>query len=149
METFRTQRITPGPLTPLTFRPDPKPAPRVRLTRARYNTLVEQLRVKRPLCECGCGRRSQSAHHVLNRRDGEDIEACLLMLNGDGTRGCHGALTSGWKTCDSRGEITPERVRSGIRETMETVRRDVLAYVLDRRGQAWLDRYYPQKDSRT
>lgn len=125
--------------------PDFKPPRRIRLSRHRYNLLAEDLLVRRRFCECGCGHRSHSVHHVVNRsQGGDDLEENMVVLNGDGTRGCHGALTSGHRVYDNHGYITPESVRAGIRRTMETTRPAVLAYVLRVKGRDWLDRHYPR-----
>lgn len=122
---------------------DPKPQKPLRLSRARYNALVRQLLELRPRCECGCGRPSHSAHHVVGRRYGGDVEENLMMLNGDGTRGCHGALTSGMRTWDGDAYIEPDRVAAGLRRAMETSRPDVLAYAISVKGRDWLARRYP------
>lgn len=99
-----------------------------------------------PRCECGCGRRSESVHHVIRRGHGDDVYANFLALAGDGTRLCHGAITSRNRVHDleSGTMIEPDDVLHGIRARIETVRLDVKAYVLERRSEEWLDRVYPR-----
>ena len=125
---------------------DPKPRQRKRLSRTSYNKLVRELLAKRVLCECGCGRRAQSAHHVVGRHHGDDLEENLMVLAGDGVRLCHGAFTSKMRTWDPEREVyvLPEEVARGLRRTIETVRVDVLAYVLMVKGAGYLDKHYPR-----
>lgn len=82
----------------------------------------------------------------MKRGYGDDLEANLMVLAGDGVRLCHGAITSKQRTWDSeRGVyIEPADVLAGIRRRMQRERIDVLGYVLSTRGDVWLDRMYPR-----
>lgn len=84
----------------------------------------------------------------MNRsQGGDDIEANWLAMDGSGTTGCHGAFTSKQRTWDlERGVyIDPIEVGYGLRETMETRRRDCLDYVLATKGLDFLERVYPSR----
>lgn len=128
-------------------RADPKPRRRIRATKFKYGQMVDIMLRRFPHCECGCGRRSASVHHVIRRSWGDDVYANFMALAGDGTRGCHGAFTSKQRTWDPDRQqwIDPVEVAYRLRHRMETVRIEVLAYVLEKRGQAWLDRMYPRR----
>lgn len=131
----------------MSFRPDPKPRRRVKATKFKYAQMVNVTLRRFPYCECGCGRRSTSVHHVIRRGHGDDVYENFLALAGDGVRGCHGAYTSKQRTWDpDRGEwIEPLEVAYRLRARLDTVRIDVLAYVLEKRGQDRLDRMYPRR----
>lgn len=126
--------------------PDWRPPRRIKLTRHKYDQLVGVMLRKTQVCECGCGRRAQTAHHVVRRGHGDDIEANLMVLAGDGTRLCHGAITSKQRVFDlERGVyVDPVVVLQGLRRRMETVRLDTLAYALERKGRDWLETHYPR-----
>lgn len=107
--------------------PDPKPAKRVRDSKAR-----ERAKLLRPWCEaCGLGLGELGAqglgldaHHVLFRgQGGDDVQGNLFNLCGSGTTGCHGL------------------VHAAHRETRELIGRkivarrpDVVAYLTDKLG---------------
>lgn len=99
-------------------------------------------------CECGCGRRSSSVHHVVSRGHGDDVYENFMALAGDGVRGCHGAYTTKQRTWDPDRNvwIEPDDVAYRLRHRMETVRVEVLNYVLEKRGVAWLDLRYPKRE---
>lgn len=134
-------------------RPDPKPAARVRLPSRQYLELVEQVILSAfGACECGCGRRAESVHHVVPRsQGGGDVRENLMAIAGDGTRLCHGALEDRRRTWDPVRQlyIDPDLVRRGLRLRMEAaegwgaLRGDVRAYVIEVKGEAWLERRYP------
>lgn len=66
--------------------PSPKPDPRVRDPQ-----LLKDLHLRWRECAL-CGEVSPlSLHHVL-KHPRDDVEENLVMLCGDGTRGCHGAI---------------------------------------------------------
>ena len=121
--------------------PDPRPE-RVRFSRAKYLALVRELLAASPLCECGCGRRSESVHHLLAGNSKDDVPAALVCLNGSGTTGCHGALTSKMRVWDDQRKvyIEPRDVAVGIRRNL---RPNALDYILARKGRDGLDRLYP------
>lgn len=124
--------------------PDPKPRQRVRLSPHQLLKLRIEILTRWPWCACGCGRRAETIHHVIGGRDKEDVAENLVGLAGDGTRGCHGALTSGNIAYDGiNAYCDPELVAVGIRQTIETTRRDVGAYVVQVKSEAWLDKRYP------
>lgn len=123
---------------------DPKPPRRVRLNSRQYAEWAGRVKARAAgRCECGCGRPAQTIHHLIGGPGREDVDANAVVLYGDGTRGCHGALTSGNRVFDGSDVILPMQVASGIRRRLETTRRDALAYILERRGRDWLDRRYP------
>jgi hypothetical protein len=124
---------------------DPRPASVVRLSPFRYRHLTRQLLADTKRCECGCGRPSETVHHVIGGNMRDDVPENMVCLAGDGTRLCHGAFTSKQRTWDyHRGVyISPILVAVGMRERMETERLDVLERVLRVKGSDWLDRVYP------
>lgn len=130
---------------------DPKPT-RERASRSEYGRLSDlAYEQTRGACGCGCGRRAASVHHLAGGIDREDVLENLLPLAGDGTRLCHGALTSGNVTCDYASwrapvvaRIRPIDVRRGIRRTLEDRFPEKLAYLLERKGGEWLDARYPR-----
>lgn len=125
---------------------DPKPRKRLVLSKKQYAALVARLLGLFPACECGCGRRSETAHHVVPRgQGGDDVAENLLALAGHGTVLCHGAAEGNRPFDHVRGEqLTPERTRAAIRRRIDTVRFDVKDYVLERKGLDWLERRYPK-----
>lgn len=131
----------------MTFRPDPKLPARVRLSPSKYLELVaEAMRLAGGMCECGCGRRADSAHHLVARSQrGDDVLENIVVLAGDGTRLCHGALEAACRTWDSIRDvyIDPADVRSGIRSRLEQARPATIAYLLAKKGAVWLERRYP------
>lgn len=78
-----------------------------------------------------CGDPAQSAHHIVRKsQGGDDVPANLASLCGHGTRGCHGLV-------ERRHRPTLSTLRYALSD-------DQLAYVLQKKGQAWLDRAYPK-----
>ena len=117
--------------------PDPKNRARYVATPEEWTWLRQILLPTGSTCQCGCGRRAESLHHILSRgQGGDDVPANLVRLAGSGTTLCHGALTSGNKTDG----VSPDAVASGIRANL---RQDQIAYVRNREGQWYLDRHYP------
>ena len=125
--------------------------------RARYVATAEEWSVILPYvswlqggkCGCGCNRRIESHHHLIPRgQGGDDVISNLVGLYGDGTRGCHGALTSANRVNDGRNFpsgktrwITPDEVRRGIRRNL---RPDQIQYITNREGAWYLDKHYPE-----
>lgn len=110
----------------MTVRPDWKPERRQKATRRQWERLREGVNVRCAVC----GDPSQSAHHVVRRsQGGDDVLANLVGLCGHGTRGCHGLV-----------ERRKPEALAAVRRALTV---DQLAYVLERKGQAWLDRAYP------
>ena len=122
--------------------PDPKPTPRVRLSRFRYQQQTRALLDATQRCECLCGRRCEEVHHALSGSSREDVPEAWLCL----ARVCHAAFTTKQRTFDlERGVyVDPQVVAQGLRERMETARPEVLAYIIDRKGAEFLDRVYPR-----
>lgn len=73
------------------------------------------------------------------------MRANLVALSGDGTRLCHGAITSANKTYDIRtGEYCyPDDVLRGIRRNMSASNID---YVTRVKSVEWLERRYPRTE---
>lgn len=127
--------------------PDPK-------TRARYIATVEEWSwLRRHLllthtgmsmpCFCGCRRFAGSLHHLYPRgQGGDDVPANLVPLSGDGTRACHGALTSGNRTTDYIGVCEPGEVAAGIGRNLQPHH---LAYLRSRVGDWYVEKHYPRE----
>jgi hypothetical protein len=112
---------------------DPKPRQRLRANQREWELLREFFENE---CCCACGLREPlSLHHVVPKsQGGDDVRENLVVLCGDGTRGCHGKLENhepGW-----------ERVAGHVRAYVQA-RESRLRYVLDRIGQARFDSRYP------
>lgn len=94
-----------------------------------------------------CGRRGYTflsrAHLVPKGQRGDDIDANIIPLCGNGTTGCHGALTDHHKaSAPSRLEGEPWTViASAVRATLRLTE---VNYVLEKKGQDWLNRVYPR-----
>lgn len=126
--------------------------------RGRYEATWEEWKLLRKIanqlqlggCACGCGRTVGSFHHLVSRsQGGDDVLSNLAGLYGDGTTGCHGALTSGNRVNDGVNFpgrearwIYPEVVRVGIRNHL---RPDQRAYIISRTGEWYLDKHYPSQ----
>lgn len=104
------------------------------LSTIEYRRLVFRLLRLHRTCElCGV-RRSESFHHVVPQGQGGDD--CLengAALCGDGTRLCHGRVEHDSR---ARAELRPR------------LRPEVVAYAVERKGQAWFDRRYPESRPR-
>lgn len=114
--------------------PAPKPPKRHKAAQGEWDTI----RAAFAHAACAhCGLRAESLHHIVSKaRGGDDVEANLVPLCGDGTRGCHGLLEShgtGW-----------ERVAASVRNYVCS-RSDRWAYVLGKLGETLFDRTYPAK----
>lgn len=121
-------------MTATEVRPDPKPRKRKRLNGRQYVLLRECVRRQFPGCPV-CGLRGESAHHVVPRiQGGDDVPENIVIPCGDGTTGCHGDI-----------EARRNKARERLREYLELIRPDVIRYVKDRKGEAWLDRNYPRR----
>lgn len=111
-------------------RPDPKPERRV-IDRA----LMRRLHVEWRECAiCGESAIRLSLHHV-HKHPRNDLRENLVMLCGDGTRGCHGLIENG-----------DRQTRARLGAHVAWYRPDIVTY-LDRQlggseqGTAWLRRY--------
>lgn len=124
------------------MRSDPRPARRIKLSPHQYRVRTRAFVNKAKTCECGCGRCPHHCHHVVNRsQGGGDVPENWMALN----TLCHEAFTTKHRVWGGTAYVEPADVAAGLRETMETRRLDVLAYVLAVKGQAWLDRFYVRK----
>lgn len=109
--------------------PDPKPAPRIIDPDAGREKLRREGRCR--MCH-GYATRLYllSRHHIVPRgQGGDDVDDNLIPICGHGTIGCHGNV-EGW-----------------VRDYRQRLRRRMLpaevAYVIGKKGEAWLDRNYP------
>ena len=69
--------------------PDPRPGARIR-----NPDLLRRLHLEWDCCEiCGASGTRLSLHHVL-KHPRDDVRENLVMLCGDGVRGCHGKIES-------------------------------------------------------
>lgn len=124
--------------------PFPKPRKRHVATPREWAKLRRIIGVGAVSCFCGCGRRSDSAAHIVPRGlGGDDVLENLIPLAGDGTSLCHGAQENGQRVYDvaRRTYIEPGEVRARIRARLLP---EHLAYVEQRKGRGWLDRYFPE-----
>lgn len=72
-----------------------------------------------------------SRHHLVRRsQGGDDVDANMIPLCGGGTTGCHGLA-------ERRHRNVLEKIRANLTPEEES-------YVLERKGEAWLDRHYPK-----
>jgi hypothetical protein len=107
------------------YTPDPKPAKRVKNPK-----LMKSLHVRGVICVL-CGKPG-SLHHVYPRgQGGDDVPENLVGLcQGPGTTGCH------------------DKIHSHNRVAMMALRRELnegqLGYIIQYKGRAWLDRFYPE-----
>jgi hypothetical protein len=113
---------------------DPKPARRIRDPFAGRDKLLREARCR----SCGrpsYGQHGLTRHHLVGRGvGGDDVEENLVPLCGDGTLGCHGALTDhrrGWR------EVA-RRLRANLRD-------EEIDYILQKKSHDWLDRTYPER----
>lgn len=111
--------------------PMPKPDPRIK----------DPVRLKilharwRECALCGEHRKKLSLHHI-SKHPRDDHEGNLVMLCGDGVRGCHGGVEAGDR----------EKLRELGRHILNE-RDDVLPYLISRKGseeqaRAWVERVY-------
>lgn len=125
----------------MTVVPFPRPAKRLRLSRAKWRALVA-LVVEREGNRCAVCRgwhASMNGHHVYPRDlGGDDVEANVAPLCGSGTTGCHGLVHAGdaWAV-------------STLRQWVE-IHRETLIYLCAKlktvdAARAFLDRYYPDR----
>jgi hypothetical protein len=113
------------------IRPDLKPEPRIK----------DPVRLKilharwRECALCGEHRKGLSLHHI-SKHPRDDHEGNLVMLCGDGVRGCHGGIEAGNR--DKLRELGAHILNE---------RDDVLPYLVSRKGSeeaalAWVERVY-------
>jgi hypothetical protein len=132
----------------VTFKPDPKPAPRV------VDSGVGMAKIEAEGKCRACGKVlatvRQGAHELaaLNRAHlvakgvrGDDVPANIIPLGGSGTTGCHGIQTSRNPGRNCHGVQTPyEQVVQAIRRTMRPEERQ---YIIAKKSRAWLEQHYP------
>ena len=109
--------------------PDWKPAPRKKATTKQWGIMRHRLNR-----HCAvCGDPAQSAHHIVRKsQGGDDLPENLIGLCGHGTRGCHGKAE--------------RRDRHALASIRYALTREQVAYVVGKKGEAWLDRAYPKPD---
>lgn len=114
----------------MTVRPDWKPEKRQRMSARQW----ERLQHTRLGLRCAvCGDPSESYHHIVRRsQGGDDTPANLLAVCGHGTRGCHSLI-----------ERRMPHVLAAVRRSLTPEQH---AYVIAKKGEAWLDRAYPAPD---
>jgi 5-methylcytosine-specific restriction endonuclease McrA len=113
--------------------PDPKPRRRIRASTPRSRTVAYE-RAHRSACAlCGAQRGVQAAHVVPRSQGGDDVAENVAPLCLD----CHWWIDQG-----AGPDARDLRVRLRAWIAGEPT---VLAYVLDRKGAAWLDRRYPAR----
>src|SRR6476660_6104163 len=77
-----------------------------------------------------CGGRAGTLHHLVPRSlGGDDCVDNLVALCGSGTTGCHGLI-------EHRDPLALGRLRRALRP-------DELRYMSERKGDYFVDRYYP------
>jgi hypothetical protein len=101
----------------------------------RNPALLRRLHREWRSCEV-CGRTDGrlSLHHI-SKHPRDDLRGNLVMLCGSGTTGCHGLI-----------EAHDRRTRQALGQVLLTDRRDVVQYLVERRGEdaarAWLAATY-------
>lgn len=110
---------------------DPKPAKRI--------VDGDAGRIKVALegrCRC-CGRTwgLNRMHLVPKGQGGDDVDDNIAPGCGSGTTGCHGALTA--HTREWR--VIASQLRASLTDAE-------VAYILQKKGQDWLDRTYPRRE---
>ena len=111
--------------------PDFKTGTRQRATQAEWRSLHDQLRGTYGCCQaCGQTGGNLNAHHLVPRSlGGDDVLGNLALLCGSGTTGCHGAFHHG-------DQATVWALRANLTSHQ-------VAYIVRKKGDAFLDRYYP------
>jgi hypothetical protein len=110
--------------------PDPKPTARIIDPDAGRAKVWGERR-----CRVCCQPYDLTRHHLVPvSLGGDDVDDNIVPLCGDGTRGCHGLVE------DFRADY-----RHALRLTMAA---EEVAYVVAKKGEAWLDRYYPRQPPR-
>jgi hypothetical protein len=91
-----------------------------------------------------CGATNVSRHHLVGKGQlGDDVAENIVPLCGDGVRGCHGAVTDGHERLGADLVLRDgDAVRRALRATMTA---DEVAYVIGKKGEGWLDLYYPRE----
>ncbi len=107
---------------------DPKPAKRIKASAEEW---VELREAKLGPCRvCGTTAWPLGLHHLVSRgQGGDDLEDNLVPLCGSGTTGCH-------ERVESRDPVACHELRKHLTEAE-------IAYVLEKRGEAYLDGRYP------
>lgn len=113
---------------------DPKPAKRVKADAEEWR-LIRHGKIG-PCRGCRVPGRNIYAvtmHHIVPKSlGGDDVSENIIPLCGSGTHGCHGLIES-----HGRGH---REIASRIRHRL---RPEELRYALTKKGDVWLDEYYP------
>ena len=125
----------------MSFQPDFKPAKR---KKARGKEEWVPLRdAKLGPCRA-CGHADVSLHHLVGGNSREDVADALVPLCGDGTRGCHGIITSTNPGASLDGTWrTWREVAALLRASLTPDEKD---YVRRVKSQGFLDETYPHND---
>lgn len=109
--------------------PDPKPDARIRDPHAGLEKMRREGR-----CRVCAGRYLLSRHHVVPKgQRGDDVDENLVPLCGE----CHGALHRDDQPQFRGGRTIGQVLRVKLRA-------DELAYIVAKKGEAWLDAHYPR-----
>lgn len=136
MQLLRVVRVEGRGEVSVNVAPDPKPEGRRVASRDQWTEIVAE---KVGPCR-GCGKEygpGDSFHHLVPKSlRGDDVASNIIVLCGDGTRGCHGALenhTGAW-----------EEIAHAVRHSLTPLE---LQYVIAKKSRAFLDRMYPAGDT--
>lgn len=111
-------------------RPDPRPRKRYKATPKEWEQIRSKLLLR--ACQVCLLRKADSLHHVVRKsQGGDDWPDNMLAVCGTGTTGCHGLL-------EARDRAALAKARLAILSSPA-----IRAYILNRKGEAWLDRAYP------
>lgn len=93
---------------------------------------------------CGRDARYCSIHHLLGRaQGGDDVEANMVFLCGDGASGCHGAYHGNPYRGDFGARFTHDTVADSIgRYLMHESGSDALNYLQSKRSDGWISGKY-------
>ncbi len=117
-------------MTVLDTNPDPKPPARI-VDRKAFARFYDQAALACQICGDNGTAYGLSIHHLLPRgQGGDDMPSNFALLCGHGTAGCHGDV-----------EAHRNGARSRLRESMT---QEQIAYLVAKRGWAWVDRFYPE-----
>lgn len=112
---------------------DPRPARRHVASPAEWNELRAQKLGPCRGCDDRPLRLHMTLHHLVGRDlGGDDVADNLIPLCGSGSAGCHGKAEA-------------ERDRATLTRIRHSLTPYEAAYVLRKKGEDFLDRYYPEE----